>query len=147
MNNKKLKIFLCIALIFFTLTVVLTVNDLQMEYYQIKSDFSDDYKILTHSTAVLYAVAIVFVFPIFAVELSCIRSVYKLLKYNPCGVIKVCYLISAILSFLSFTLYCLIHLKIVGFKTGVRESVLLVIEWPIFIVSFILGSIPIKHND
>ena len=147
MKKKKHLLFLWIALVLFIINIISTMAYMQIDYYQTQADFVSDPQMAKELTNFSVFVAIVFIFPIFAVELSCIRSVYKFLKYNPCGVIKICYLLSAILSFFSFTFCGLIFLNIVGFKTGLRESVLLWIEWPVLIVSFILGSIPIKHND
>ncbi len=124
MKTKKHQLFLWIALVFFVITVVSTIIYMQIDYYQTQSDFANDPQMFRDLTNFSVVVAIVFIFPIFPVELSCIRSIYKLLKYKPRGVIKICYLLSAILSFLSFTLYCLISLKVVGFKSGLLERVL-----------------------
>ena len=91
MKTKRHKLFLWIAFAFFFITVVSTIIYMQIDYYQTQTDFANDPQMARDLTNFSVVVAIVFIFPIFAVELSCIRSVYKLLKYNPCGVIKICY--------------------------------------------------------
>lgn len=147
MKNRKSLLFLWTALAFFVITLVGTIIAMQIDYYQTQSYFANDPQMARDLTNFSVAVAIVFIFPIFAIELSCIRSVYKFLRYEPKGIVKVCYLISAIISFLAFTFQFLVFVGVVDFKTGIKETVLFLTEWPVFIISFILGSIPIKHKD
>lgn len=42
---------------------------------------------------------VVLVGPSLLVELSCIRSIYRILKYEPKGIVRICWLLSAVLSF------------------------------------------------
>ena len=84
-------------------------------------------------------------------ELSFIRSVYKMLKHKPKKWIGICYLVSAVLAFLSIAFYCLVVLKVFNFASASGRDytgdVYLLTFWPSFLVSFALGSVPVKQND
>lgn len=147
MKKQKSKIFLYIGFGVLALIAVAVIKDMTLEYYQIQTDFADNVCMANDLTASLIIVAVFFIIPIFAVGLSCIRSIYKILRYKPSGTVKTIQLISAIISFLTFTLHLLWLCGLIDLKTGIKETVLLLTEWPILIVSFILGTIPIKHND
>ena len=147
MKKQKSKIFLYISLAVLALLAVTVITDITLKYYQIQNDFANDVRMANDLTVSLIMVAVFFIIPIFIVGLSCIRSVYKILQYEPNGFAKTCYLISAIVSFSAFLFLLLWLLGWIDFKTGIKELILLLTEWPIIIVSFILGSIPIKHND
>ena len=87
--------------------------------------------------------------PFLGSELSLIRSVYKILKHNLNGSVKVCYVISSVLAFLAVVLQCLVSAGLINFgdvESGQNFTVyiLLFTEWPLFVSSFILGSI--RHN-
>lgn len=83
-------------------------------------------------------------------ELSFIRSVYKMLKYKPDKWVRICYIISASLAVLSVAFYCLVALKVFNFVSAngrdYTGDICLFGLWPSFILSFILGSIPIGHT-
>jgi hypothetical protein len=84
-------------------------------------------------------------------ELSFVRSVYKMLKHKPRRWIGICYLVSAVLAVLSVAFYCLIVLKVFNFASASGRDyagdVYLLTFWPSFLVSFALGSVPVKQND
>lgn len=147
MKKHKATIFLLISLSALALLAISVIVDMILEYYQIQSDFANDVRMANDLTASLVVVAVFFIIPIFAVGFSCIRSVYKILRYEPSGIVKMCYLLSAIISFLAFILQLFWLIGLVDFKTGIKEIVLFLTEWPIFIISFLLGSISIKHRD
>ena len=84
--------------------------------------------------------------PFWGAELSFIRSVYKILKYRPKGKTKLCYIISSVTAF-SAIAFLIVSISFKLFDTGsnLTATVLLVAEWTAFILSFVLGSIPIKQ--
>ena len=87
---------------------------------------------------------------ILGTELSFIRSVYKMLKYKPNKCVRICYIISATLTVFSVALYAFTILKVFNFVSvngrDYTGDIYLFTLWPSFIISFILGSIPIKHE-
>ena len=91
-----------------------------------------------------------FTVAVLGTEISFIRSVYKMLKYKPNKWVRICYIISASLAVLSVAFYCLAVLKIFNFVSANGHNytgdIYLFVFWPSFIVSFVLGSIPIRHN-
>ena len=151
MNNKKSKVFLYVSLVCFLLTIVGVIIATIWEYYQVQEAFANDPRRIKEEISWLKICLIIFIVPVLAAGLSGIRSTYKLLKHNPKGIVKICYLISAIISFLACiwqTLTCLgvtdLVIPISNIKT--QELILFLPGLPTFIVSFILGSISIKHG-
>ncbi len=103
MNNKKSRLFLWVSLAFFVLSVVAIIVCIIVSYYHIKADFPNDPDMIMNEFAFSLFVSMLIIFPVFAVELSFIRSVYKLIKNEPKGYVKVCYIISSVLAFIAFT--------------------------------------------
>ena len=89
-------------------------------------------------------VYIVLVGPSLLVELSCIRSVYRILKYEPKGIIRICWLVSAVLSFFAFVFQILVHTGVLAYME--YETPLILSEFPVAIVSFLLCSIRKKQD-
>ena len=89
-----------------------------------------------------------FVAVAFGIALSFVRSVYKILKYKPIGWIKVCYIISASLAFLSIVFYILLMFDAFGLSErsgrAYTGDLLLFGLCPASLLSFILGSFPPK---
>ena len=156
MKTKKHRLFLWISLAFFALSLVIFLVEIVLLYHKFKTISST----LTPNDLIRFEYA--FVIELFAyimfgiaallVELSCIRSVYRILKYEPHGVIRICWLISAILSFSAFVFQVLMFTGVLDFtkESGsikLQETVLLLTEWPVVIVSFVLGSIRKKQAD
>ena len=92
-----------------------------------------------------------FTVAVLGAELSFVRSVYKMLKHKPRKWTEICYLASAVLAFLSVAFYCLVVLNVFDFASASGRDytgdIYLLTFWPSFIVSFALGSIPVKKND
>ena len=88
---------------------------------------------------------VVLVGPSLLVELSCIRSIYRILKYEPKGLVRICWLLSAVLSFSAFVFQILVFTGVVDLLEG-RTNVallgysLLLTGIPVAIVSFLLCS-------
>lgn len=89
-------------------------------------------------------VQIVFGGPFLLVELSCIRSLYRILKYEPKEIIRICWLFSAVLSFFAFVFQILVHTGVLAYME--YETPLILSEFPVAIVSFLLCSIRKKQD-
>ena len=146
-NNKKAKIFLCIGLICFLLTTIGVIIDNKLEYDRIQEAYANDWYERKIQNAVMQLMLAWIIIPGLLVELSGIRSTYKLLKYKPKGNVKICYLISASLAFLAIAivLLCFVGLLIIN-ADNFFLSIIVITMWPSFIISFILGSIPVKRK-
>ena len=94
--------------------------------------------------------SIFFTVAVLGAELSFIRSVYKMLKHKPRKWIGICYLVSVVLAVLSVAFYCLVVLEVFNFASASGRDytgdVYLLTFWPSFLVSFALGSLPVKQN-
>jgi len=99
-----------------------------------------------------------FVAVAFGIALSFIRSVYKILKYKPLGWIKVCYIISASLAFLSIVFFILLMFDPLDFASRSGSEYISIGDLLLFglcpasVLSFILGSLPTRgfsdmYND
>ena len=89
------------------------------------------------------------VIPVLVNELSWIRSTYKLLKYRPERVKKVCYIISSALSFSSIVFFLLSWAVLAITRIALPDFVIfgyLFLGWPTVFVSFVLGSIPVRKR-
>ena len=151
MKIKKHTIFLFISLAAFIISAIMAV----IYYCESKSEID---RLLTEDTDTQFRVglelslffSIFFTVGVLGTELSFIRSVYKILKYNPNKWVRICYIISASLSVISVAFYCFAIFKMFNFVSingrDYTGDVYLFTLWPSFIVSFILGSIPIRHN-
>lgn len=91
-----------------------------------------------------------FVFPIILEELSLLRSVYKLIIFNPKTATKISYIISAFIILVALIFQTLVFSGIITkdiFQDGPKAAssrlyeLLLLTEWPVILVSFALGSI------
>ena len=144
MNNKKARLFLWISLAVFALSAVaVLISSIELYYellvYPPPNDPSREF--MPGFELFIY---IFIMIPALAIELSCIRSVYKILKHEPKGIVKIFYWISAILSFSTFVFLCLTFTRVIS--NARAADVLFIIQPPVFLVSFVLGSIPIKHK-
>jgi hypothetical protein len=147
MNNKKAKIFLCIGLICFLLTTIGVIVCNKLVYDRIQEAYANDWYESEFQNAMRQLMLYWVIIPGLLVELSGIRSTYKLLKHKPKGNVKICYLISASLAFLAIAVVLLCYIGGLIIKvSNFFLSIMIITMWPSFIISFILGSIPIKHK-
>ena len=148
--NKKLRLFLFISFILFVLSIIAFICNMILSYYKVKTNFTNDDMRLNDEVIAIVFVSIWMIFPCLGSELSLIRSIYKILKHKPNGYVKLCYILSASLAFFAFTFQWLSSAGLIRFVDmdgyNYTADVLLFIEWPLFIISFILGSIPIKYK-
>ena len=150
MKNKKHRLFLGISFTFFAVSVVSILISIVASYYQIQADFPDD-SIRAMGEFCFGAVFMTLIaIPFWGVEISFIRSVYKVLKHRPKGIIKICYIVSSALAFLAFAFQCLVSIGLISFQNigsgdNLTAYILLFTEWSSFILSFVLGSVPVKQ--
>lgn len=80
--------------------------------------------------------------PIILQELSLLRSVYKLIAFNPRRSAKICYVISAVIISVALIFELLVFTKVITYyKRPSFAELLLLTEWSAVIVSFALGSV------
>lgn len=151
MKSKKHTIFLLISLAVFFVSIIVAI----IYYSEAKAELD---RILSENTDTQFRVGLelslfwsmFFAVGVLGAELSFIRSVYKMLKYKPKKRGRICYIISASLAFLAVAFYCFAILKMFNFVSAngrdYTGDIYLFTLWPSFIVSFVLGSIPIGHN-
>ena len=147
MKNRKRLIFLIICLAVFVASVIAVAIyycEAVTELNIILSEVTDTQERVGLEEGLIWS--FFFTIAVLGAELSFIRSVYKMLKHEPVGIVRVCYTISALLAlFLVIFLY-LIFFRMAFFpKVGGENNtlnLLVLIEWPSFLLSFILGSIP-----
>ena len=152
MNNKKAKIFLRVSLICFVLIAIGAIISIELAIYRDQQDIAE------FGSVVIYVVICLLITPGLATMLSGIRSTYKLLKYKPQGKVKICYVISASVAFFALAIVGLCHLGLIIideinipilrrlYNFIPTTEILFGTLWPSFIISFILGSIPVKRK-
>ena len=152
MKSKKRAIFLMISFALFVASVIAVV----IYFCEAKAELD---RILSENTDTQFRFGLemslfcsmFFTVAVLGAELSFIRSIYKMLKHKPRKWIGICYLVSVVLAFLSITFYCLVVLKVFNFASAIGRDytgdVYLLTFWPSFLVSFALGSVPVKQND
>ena len=150
MCNRKSRVFLGVSLVLFVASVVEVLIRAIREYHMLEAEYGNDSRMMLevqYGTTV--AVLVVFV-PMFLLELSFIRSCYKLLKNQPHGAAKVCWILSAILAFSMFLLpwlqfHGIVDLNQLKIDIDIYD-VMLLFGFPLLLVSLILGSIPMKEK-
>ena len=147
MSKKARAIFLSVNFTVFVLSAGIGIMLINKAYYETIHDTVYriyDLRLFKAFTYFLYI-------PVLINELSWIRSTYKLLKYGPSGIKRVFYIISTVLSFCSVVFFWLV---LSGCFLSVNDSswldfilyAFLLLGWPVVIVSFILGSIPVRKR-
>ena len=144
--------FLMISLAVFVaslIAVILYYCEAIAELNRILSEVTDTQERVGLEEGLVWSVF--FTIAVLGAELSFIRSVYKMLKHQPRKWVGICYLVSAVLAVLSVAFYCLVVLKVFNFASASGRYytgyIYLLTFWPSFLVSFALGSVPIKQND
>ena len=152
MKSKKHTIFLIISLAIFMASVIAVIVyfcEAKAELDRILSENTDTQ--FRAGLAMSLFLSMFFTVAVLGAELSFVRSVYKMLKYKPRNWIGICYLVSAVLAVLSVAFYCLVVLEVFNFASASGRDytgdVYLLTFWPSFLVSFALGSLPVKQND
>ena len=147
MNNKKAKIFLCVGLICFVLIAIVIIISIRLVNYSEELSLANGPSRPEFGGIIMYIAIYIIIIPGLATMLSGIRSTYKLLKYKPKGDVKICYLISASLAFLAIAVVLLCYIGgLIIIVSNFFISMMIITMWPSFIISFVLGSIPIKRK-
>ena len=158
MNNKKAKIFLLVGLVCFSLTVVGVIIYIGVANYIEEQSLANAPNRPEFGGIIMYIAICIIIIPGLATMLSGIRSTYKLLKYKPQGKVKICYLISASVAFFALAIVGLCHLGLIIideinipilrrlYNFIPTTEILFGTLLPSFIISFILGSIPVKRK-
>ena len=89
----------------------------------------------------------IYIIPIYAVSLTFIISVYKLLKHNLKGVTKVCYIVSTSIAILTLILFMICIIKGMNNLSTGAIYMLLITGYPINLYSLILVCLPIKPEN
>ena len=142
-GRRKGKLFLGISLSIWVALFIYIQWWMRGTFADLRTNVEDSFGSGLAALALIY-VAICFIFPGFLLILSFIRSVYKILKHELEGGIKVCYMISALLVPLMFVLMILFQVQ--AFPS-MEPLTLLFIEAAGFLASFILGSLPVGRRD
>ena len=147
--NKKSRLFLWISLSLFALSLVAFFVKIALLYGDFKATSStlspNDLVHFEYGFVIELFAYIMFGIPALLLEFSCIRSVYRILKYKLCGSVRICLLISAILSFFAFVFQVLMFAGVLDFTKDsgslkLQETALFLTGWPVFILSLVLGS-------
>lgn len=134
-NSNRHKKFLRIALIVFAISAVAAIIFLCKEKAYADSLIAKDSDTLFRIGVQSGFDSIMFaILGVLGLELSFIRSVYKILKHEPDGGTKWCYVISAFITVFAVALY------------AVSIEIYLLAMAPLFLASFILGSVSIKDD-
>ena len=154
--NKKSRLFLWISLSLFALSLVAFFVMIALLYLDFKTTSStlspNDLVHFEYGFVIELFAYVLFGIPALLLEFCGIRSVYRILKYQPRDAVKICLLIAAILSFSAFVFQALMFAGVLDFTQDsgslkLQETVLLLTGLPVVIVSFVLGSMPVKQDD
>ena len=132
MNRGKKILVLSIGFFLVTLTAAALIIWL---IPRAKADYSQ-HPDLFDLREIVVGFSVLFFSPIILEELTLLRSVYKLLFFHPGTAAKVCYILSAIVLFLTLVF----HILFLTLNNPYDGYALF--SWPIILVSFLLGSVP-----
>ena len=104
MCNRKSRVFLGVSLVLFVASVVEELIRAIREYHVLEAECGNDSRMMLEIQIGMTGAVVFILVPMFLLELSFIRSCYKLLKNQPHGAAKVCWILSAILAFSMFLL-------------------------------------------
>ena len=151
-QQRKCRCLLSVGFTFFALSTIYVLYILTVTHLDVQAKYPNDSISAVNEFGFLVFVVIGCIVPVLAQELSFIRSTYKMLKHEPEDGVKVCYMISVLLALLMFILPCLVLFGVINFSFLHEHQdntwdILLLTGWPCFLLSFILGSVPIKHSS
>ena len=150
MCNRKSRVFLGVSLVLFVASVVEELIRAIREYHVLEAECGNDSRMMLEIQIGMTGAVVFILVPMFLLELSFIRSCYKLLKNQPQGAAKVCWILSAILAIPMFLLPWLQDHGIINLnriENGIPlANAMLLFGFPLLLVSLILGSIPMKET-
>ena len=145
--EKKHRVFLGLGFSAFALSALWLVWILIKEYLRLQVDFPNDHAKVMNDFSFGILIVILCIAQGLALELSFIRSVYKTLKHELEGGVKACYVISVLLALIALVFLCFVLLAEIPDKKWILgfypSEILMLTGWPVFLVSFILGSLPV----
>lgn len=139
--NKKSKIVSVVRKTILALTAIVMIICFIRDFTDIKND-----KIDQGLTCFYY---LFFVFPILLEEIVLFRSVRRIFNADFRGFFKICCIVSASLIFCALVFQVLVFTRVItadmlpdgpGAASSRLLEILFLTEWPVIIVSFILGS-------
>lgn len=151
---KKASVVLWVGLAFFSLSLIIYLvriaSVIDNYHALIPTLSSNDQNHFSFAFMIELFAYVFFGAPALLSELSCTRSIYKILRHNPHGGVKVCYIISAVVALAAFIFQCLIFFAIIVIpplngSVALLDYVLLFTTWPPFLLSFVLGSVSSKR--
>ena len=150
MRNRKSRVFLGVSLLLFVASVVEELIWLISVYHMLEAEYANDSRMMLEVQVGLTGTVLFGLIPMFLFALSFIRSCYKLLKNQPHGAAKVCWILSAILAIPMFLLpwlqfHGIVDLNQLKIDIDIYD-VMLLFGFPLLLVSLILGSIPMKEK-
>ena len=150
MRNRKSRVFLGVSLVLFAASVVEELIRLISVYHMLEAEYANDSRMMLEGQVGLTGTVLFGLIPMFLFALSFIRSCYQLLKNQPRGKAKICWILSASLAFLMFLLPWLQFHGIVVLNRLKADldiyDVMLFFGFPLLLMSLILGSIPMKEK-
>ena len=143
MCNRKSRVFLGVSLVLFVASVVEELIRAIREYHVLEAECGNDSRMMLEIQIGMTGAVVFILVPMFLLELSFIRSCYKLLKNQPHGAAKVCWILSAILAIPMFLLpwleaHGIINLNRIENGIPLADAMLL-FGFPLLLVSLILG--------
>ncbi len=143
MCNRKSRVFLGVSLVLFAASVVEELIRVIGEYRLYEAKFANDSRMMLEIQVGMTGAVVFILVPMFLLELSFIRSCYKLLKNQPHGAAKVCWILSAILAIPMFLLpwleaHGIINLNRIENGIPLADAMLL-FGFPLLLVSLIFG--------
>ncbi len=139
--NKKSKFVSVVRKTIIALTAIVMIICFIRDFTDITND-----KIDQGFTCVYY---LFFIFPILLEEIVLFRSVHRIFNADFRGFLKICCIVSASLVFCALVLQILVFARVItadmlperpGAESSHLLGILFLTEWPVIIVSFILGS-------
>lgn len=139
--NKKSKCVLAVGIAIFVLSIVAMIFCFIRDVNEITIDLRE--------RATVYVYYIFIVSPILLEEIVLFRSVHRIFNADSRGFFKTCCIVSASLIFCALVFQVLVFARIITadiFPDGPTPAsyrllvTILLTEWPVIIVSFILGS-------
>ena len=143
MRNRKSRVFLGVSLLLFVASVVEELIWLISVYHMLEAEYANDSRMMLEIQVGMTGAVVFILVPMFLLELSFIRSCYKLLKNQPHGAAKVCWILSAILAIPMFLLpwleaHGIINLNRIENGIPLADAMLL-FGFPLLLVSLIFG--------
>ncbi len=133
----------------FAISVIAVIISMILNYYQISTYYPDNSRTAMNEFGLVLIIIVFCAAPFLGAELSFIRSGYKMINHEPKGLVKICFIISLGLAIIAVVFQCFVSAGLINFDDYVEYPnftfiVYFLTEWATFIMSFVLGSLPVK---